>query len=55
MMHCSVRELYMAAMNQRLLKDRPVCHPQMKKGYCREYKLEELRFYCENNLYQTGK
>ena len=45
----------MATRNQRTLKGRPIRHPQMKKSYTREYKLEVVHFYRENNLYQTAK
>ena len=45
----------MATRNQQTLEGRPVSHPQTRKSYTREYKLEIVRFYRENNLYQTAK
>ena len=45
----------MATRNQRTLEGRPVSHLQTRKSYTREYKLEVVRFYRENNLYQTAK
>ena len=49
------RERTMATRNQRTLDGRPVRHPQTRKSYTREYKPEVVRFYRENNLYQTAK
>ena len=45
----------MATRNQQTLEGRLVSHPQTRKSYTIEYKLEVVCFYCENNLYQTAK
>ena len=45
----------MATIKQRTLESHPVSHSQMRKSCTKEYKLEVVRFYCENNLYQTAK
>ena len=46
-------ERTMATRNQRTLECHPVSHPRTRKSYTREYKLEVVRFYRENNLYQN--
>ena len=45
----------MATRNQRTLEGHPISHLQTRKSYTREYKLEVVHFYHENNLYQTAK
>ena len=45
----------MTTRNKPTLEGRTVSHPQMRKSYTREYKLEVVHFYRENNLYQTAK
>ena len=52
---CMQSERTIATRNQQTLEGRPVHHPQTRKSYTREYKLEVVRFYRENNLYQTAK
>ena len=41
------------AMEQITLDREPVKEKKGRKSYTREYKLEVVRFYRENNLYQT--
>ena len=48
-------ERTMNTRNQRTLEGRPVSHPQTRKSYTREHKLEVVHFYHENNLYETAK
>ena len=45
----------MASSIQGTLDGHPLDKPQTRKSYTREYKLEVVRFYRENNLYQTAK
>ena len=42
-------------MEQITLDGEPVKEKKGRKSYTREYKLEVVRFYRENNLYQTAK
>ena len=43
----------MATRNQRTIIRHPISNPQMRKNYTRDYKLEVVCFYHENNLYKT--
>ena len=44
-----------AAERQTTLDEEPTDNRKTRKSYTREYKLEVVRFFRENNLYQTAK
>ena len=45
----------MAASVQQTLGGLPLSTTKRRKSYTREFKLEVVKFYRENNLYQTAK